>query len=218
MSISGSMRVAGAALLLAASSMGLMLPQRAHAQLTVQERAPLVQPRAERARAALRAQGNGLYRVEADFAEALGRAERHWRDGQADEAVLALAALQKYGPLAELPFIKAHLLLAAIADARHDRELRNHHQAFAVALVADISASGDGARAASALRLVLASEAEGWLLAQDGRLRPLGKRSVTTPRASFDVWRVRDTAGAEREVWFDLSVLLKTARAPKKSS
>jgi hypothetical protein len=107
MSLSGSMRLAVVSLTLVASSAGLMLPQRAHAQLSVQERAPLVQPRAQRARAALRELGSGLYRVEADFAEALGRAERHWRDGQADEAVLALAALQKYGPLAELPFIKA---------------------------------------------------------------------------------------------------------------
>lgn len=190
------------------------LPSQAAAiPLSVNERLPLVQKRANFLRQSLRSPLLLPERIETDYAGALQKAEKHWNAGQADEALLALSPLQKYAPIAELPFIKAQLLMAAMADEQRNLELRNHHRAFATALVQAISASGDGLGTGTALRLVLPSEAEGWLIAQRERYQPLGKTEpalqVGTKR--YDRWQVRQADGTERTLYFEVPVL---SRAP----
>ncbi len=174
--------------------------------LSVSERLPLVQTRANFLRESLRKPGLSPARVEADYAAALKKAEQHWHAGHGDDALLALSPLQKYAPIAELPFIKAQLLMAAIAEDRRDTELRNHHRAFATALVQSIGASGNGLSQATALRLVLPSEAEGWLLAQRERYQTLGKdnKPLQSGARRYDRWQVRQTDGSERTLYFEV--------------
>ena len=200
-------------------AIGLTAPptsQAAAIPLSVNERLPLVHKRANWLRQSLRSPRLSPERIEADYAEALQKAEKHWHAGQADEALLALSPLQKYAPIAELPFIKAQLLMAAMADEQRNLELRNHHRAFATTLVQAISASGNGLGTTTALKLVLPSEAEGWLIAQRERYQPLGKTEpalqVGTKR--YDRWRVRQTDGTERTLYFDVPVLPRTPTVP----
>ena len=208
--------VAPAALALAIGLCAAALSHAAAIPLSVSERLPLVQKRASFLRQSL---CNGRLqpeRIEADYAEALQKAEKYWNAGQADEALLALSLLQKYAPIAELPFIKAQLLMAAMADDQRNAELRNHHRAFATALVQAISASGNGLGTATALKLVLPSEAEGWLIAQRDRYQPLGKTepALQVGAKRYDRWQVRQTDGAERTLYFEVPVLSRTPTAP----
>lgn len=192
---------------------GLALP--AQAELTVDERLPLVQPRANRLRRALLAPGLDPHRIEADHAAALQSAERFWERGQADQALLALAPLQKYAPIAELPFIKAQLLMAAIAQYQGHGDRLRHHRAFATALVRSIDASGNGQSEATALRLVLPSEADGWFVAHADRYTPVAKRIASQRRRRHDLWQVRRRAdGAEQTLYFDVSPLQR-GRGPR---
>lgn len=203
------------ALLLLGASLALPGPALAAGVLAVAERLPLVQPRAARARERLRPLGDGLYRVDAEYALALAEAEGFWSAQRGDEALVALSRLQTIAPLHELPFVKAHLMLAALADARDDRDLRNHHRAFALALVRDIEASGTGHTRADAMRLVLPSEVDAWLMSREPALTLVDRRRDTGRAHSFDILRVREPGGREREVWFDLSVLQRPAVAAR---
>lgn len=176
----------------------------AHALLSVEERAPLVMPRAMLLRESLRHFAPA--RVESDFQQALRQAESAWAASQGDAALQALAPLQRYAPIAELPFVKAQLLMAAIAQHHHNIDMRHHHRAFAQALVHAIGAGASGDSAARALRLVLPSEADAWLLAQREHYRPLGAagRRVIQGGRDLLVWRVRTRGGIERDLYFDL--------------
>ena len=203
------------ALLATPTAAWLALPARA--ELTMEERLPLVVPRARRLRRALLAPGLDPYRIEADHADALQRAERLWERGQADQALQALAPLQKYAPIAELPFIKVQLLMAAIAQHQGRQDLLRHHRAFATALVRLIDASGDGRSEATALRLVLPSEADGWFLAHADRYTPIAKRIASQRRRSQDLWQVRRADGGEQTLYFDVSPMLR-ARGPRASA
>lgn len=181
----------------------------AHADLTMEQRLPLVRPRAARLRRYLRSGAVDPTRVEADYAAALARAEAAWETVDGDRALLALAPLQKYAPIAELPFIKAQLLMAAIAQEKRQSDLLRHHRAFATALVELIDASGDGLTEATALKLVLPSEADGWFIAHHDRYTPIARMLVGKRRHSHDLWRVRDAAGVERTLYFDVSAMLR---------
>jgi len=207
--------VAPAALALVLAPCATAPSHAAAMPLSVSERAPLVQKRANFLRQSLRNAKLSPERIEADYADALQKAEKHWHAGQADEALLALSPLQKYAPIAELPFIKAQLLMAAMADEQRNLELRNHHRAFATALVQAISASGNGLGTTSALKLVLPSEAEGWLIAQRERYQPLGKTepALQVGGKRYDRWQVRQTDGAERTLYFEVPVLSRTPTA-----
>lgn len=201
--------LAPAAMVFALGFAGQAPSQAAAIPLSVSERLPLVQKRANFLRQSLRSAKLSPGRIEADYKEALQKAEKHWNAGQADEALLALSPLQKYAPIAELPFIKAQLLMAAMADEQRNLELRNHHRAFATALVQTISASGNGLTTATALKLVLPSEAEGWLIAQRERYQPLGKTEPVLQLGThrYDRWQVRQTDGVERTLYFDVPAL-----------
>lgn len=192
--------------------LGGLLCHPARAELTMAERLPLVQRRAARLRAALLRPALDPQRIEADFARAMGQAEQYWDAGRGDEAIRALGTLQKYAPMAELPFIKAQLLLAAVAEQQRNTDLVRHHRAFATALVQAIDASGDGRTPQTAMRLVLASEADGWFIAHGDRYTPLGKRPAGTGRHIHDVWRVRTASGAEGSLYFDVSATLRGGR------
>jgi hypothetical protein len=193
----------------------LCLP--AQAELSLQERLPLVRIRAAKLRRALLSPALDPYRVEADYADALQKAEVLWERGQGEQAILALARLQKYAPLAELPFIKAQLLMAAIAEQQRNTDLLRHHRAFATALVETIDASGDGLSEKTAFKLVLPSEADGWFIAHRDRYTPVAKMIVGRKRQSHDVWRARQPGGVERTLYFDVSPMLRQpAPAPRK--
>lgn len=183
--------------------------------LSVSERLPLVQSRANFLRQSLRQSAVSPGRIDADYQEALKKAEQHWQAGRGDDALLALSPLQKYAPIAELPFIKAQLLMAAVAEDKHDMELRNHHRAFATALAQSIGASGNGLSERSAIRLVLPSEADGWLLSQRERYQTLGKTAATLTSGGkhYDRWQVRLGDGSERTLYFEVPG--KKARAAK---
>ncbi len=181
----------------------------ARAELTLEQRLPLVKPRAARLRRYLRSNAVDPYRVEADLADALQKAEAAWDRNDGDRALLALAPLQKYAPIAELPFIKVQLLMAAIAEDKRQSDLLRHHRAFATALVGLIDASGNGLTEATALKLVLPSEADGWFIAHQDRYKPLARMMVSKRRNSMDLWRVRDAAGVERTLYFDVSAMLR---------
>ncbi|HEY1102158.1 MAG TPA: hypothetical protein VGE70_01940 [Burkholderiaceae bacterium] len=190
----------------------------AQAELTMQERLPLVQRRATWLRATLLRPTLDPRRIEADYTAALRQAEQMWEAGRGDDAIRALGVLQKYAPIAELPFIKAQLLLAAIAEHQHNTDLMRHHRAFATALVRAIDASGDGRSATTALRLVLPSEADAWLIAHGERYTALGKRPPGPGRHTHDVWRVRGTDGRERDLYFDVSAMLRPVRPARRVS
>lgn len=186
----------------------LALPLLVQAGLSLEERAPLVEPRAAKLRQLLLQQRRGPAEIESESQRALQAAERLWQAGQADEALLALSPLQKYAPIAELPFVRVQLLMAALAQHQHNQELRNHHRAWALALVKAIGRSGDGRSPATAFRLVQASEAEAWLLSQQERYKPLGQRRVSEGARTFDVWRVATPNGGQQELYFDISAAL----------
>ena len=195
----------------------LCLP--AQAELTMNERLPLVRARASKLRRALLQPSIDPYRVEADYADALQKAEALWEQGLGDQAIVALGALQKYAPIAELPFIKAQLLMVAIARQRGNSNLLRHHQAFATALVETIDASGDGQSEKTAFKLVLPSEADGWFIAHSDRYTPVAKMIVGRRRQSHDLWRARQPDGTERTVYFDVSPMLRRPTpAPRKPS
>lgn len=192
----------------------------AQAELSFKERLPLVRARAARLRRSLLSPSIDPYRVETDYASALQKAEALWEQGQAEQAIVALGALQKYAPLAELPFIKAQLLMAAIAGHQRNTDLLQHHRAFATALVEIIDASGDGLSEKTAFKLVLPSEADGWFIAHRDRYTPVAKMIVGRRRQSHDVWRARQPDGVERTLYFDVSPMLRqsapAARKPAK--
>lgn len=200
-----------------ALALACVWPFAASAQpLTVNERLPLVQPRVQLLRDAIARSSAGVAKVDADQARAMAKAEKFWRAGQAQQALLALSPLQKYAPIAELPFVKAQLLMAAIAEEANQVELRNHHRAFATALVQAIGAERDGLSPATALKLVLPSEAEGWLISQRDRFQTLGKSDTPLQLGGkrYDRWQVRQRDGAERTLYFDVTTATRRGHAP----
>lgn len=189
-----------AALLAAA----LLLAGPAQAELSMEQRASLIQPRATKLRQLLLAQKTGPLEIEKEADEALRRAEEFWRSGQSFQALVVLGGLQKYAPMAELPFIKVQLLLAAIAQNERNSERVSHHRAWAQALVKAINTSGDGAKPETAYRLVLASELGGWVLAQSDTHALVDQQKLEKNGRSYTLVQLKSTDATTRSVYFEV--------------
>lgn len=210
------LKIAGSGALLAAA---LLLAGPAQAQLTAEQRAALVQPRVLKLRMLLLQQKTSPLEIEKDANEALQRAEEFWRSGQSFQALVALGGLQKYAPMAELPFIKVQLLLAAIAQNERNYELVSHHRTWAQALAKAINSSGDGNTTQSAYRLVLASELAGWVLAQSDTHTLVDQQKLEKNGRSYTLVQLKSTDGIPRSVYFEVmnkppAVLRKAIPAP----
>lgn len=207
-----SPKIGGYGALLAAA---LLLAGPAQAELTMTQRATLIEPRAVKLRMLLLQQKTSPPAIEKDADEALQRAEEFWRSGQSFQALVALGVLQKYAPMAELPFIKVQLLLAAIAQNERNNELTSHHRAWAQALVKAINTSGNGTSEQSAYRLVLANELAGWVLAQSDTHTLVGQQTLEKNGRKYTVVQLKSTDGTSRRVYFE--VMNKPA-VPRKSA
>jgi hypothetical protein len=76
-------------------------------------------------------------------------------------------------------------------------------------MIAAINASGDGEGAKSALSVIRVPEEYIWLGLR--RLTSTGQSLIADHGRYYDVLHVRDAAGAERDVWFDISAFAPEA-------
>lgn len=183
---------------------GLLLAGSAQAELSMEQRAVLIQPRAVKLRQMLLQQKTNPLEIEKEADETLRRAEEFWSSGQSFQALVALGGLQKYAPMAELPLIKVQLLLAAIAKNERNNELLNHHRAWAQALVKAINSTGDGTSPETAYRLVLASELPGWVLSQSDTHTLVERQSLEKKGRKYTVLQLKSSDGNTRNVYFEV--------------
>jgi hypothetical protein len=186
-----------------ALSAGLALAHSlAFAVLSVQELLPMVTPRAAQSVAQLGKFRKSPAQIDTHYLSVMDKAERHWDEGQVQEALEQLQQLDVYAPLSELPFVKAHLLLAAMAEKEGNVDMRNHHRAFAKALIDLIAASGDGQSPASAFRVRLPSDMTAWWFANSHWGKPVGTRQIALAGKRFVAWQLQATDDSLREVYF----------------
>lgn len=183
---------------------GLLLAGQVQAALSTAQRAALVEPRAIKLRQMLLQQKTSPLEIEKEADETLRRAEAFWNSGQSFQALVALGRLQKYAPMAELPFIKVQLLMAAIAQNERNNELVSHHRAWAQALVKAINTSGDGSSPETAYQLVLASEITGWLLSQSDTHTLLEQQTLDKKGRKYTVLQLRSVEGTVSSAYFEV--------------
>lgn len=174
----------------------------AQAELSLEQRAGLIEARASKLRQQLLTQSTPPAEIDKDVQQTLRTAEDFWRGGQSYQALLTLSQLQKYAPIAELPFIKVQLLQAAIAQAEGNLELRNHHQAWALALAQAINRSGSGNSPATAYQLVLPSELDGWIISQSDTQSVAERRSFVQAGRPITALQMKARDGGERVAYF----------------
>lgn len=190
----------------------LLVSAWAHAELSLEQRAGLIEARASKLRQQLLSQSTPPAEIDKDVQQTLLRAEDFWRSGEVNQSLLTLSQLQKYAPIAELPFIKVQLLQAAIAQSEGNLELRNHHRAWALALAQAINRSGSGSSPASAYQLVLPSEIDGWIISQSDAWAVAERRSFVQAGRPVTALKMNALGGAERVAYF--TVVGKSLAAP----
>jgi hypothetical protein len=177
-------------------------PRDSWALLSIEERLPLIQRRARLLRQALLQHPHGTQHIERTYNTIMELAEAHWDANRPEDALAELSALQTYAPLAELPFVKAQLLMAAISAEQQRAEDKMHHRAFAMALIQDIQRDADGTGPDKAYKLVLPSEATAWLISKGEGHQLMAKEALRASPQHLHLWRVRSPSGAVMPVYF----------------
>jgi hypothetical protein len=190
--------------------LGLLLTHPLSAQPTAEALIPSLEPVASKAREAVVNHPDlAAFEIEGEIREAVENATAVIKGpGDVPAARKILAPLEnEIGPLREIPLIELHKLLGALDKIENKTEDQMYHRAYSAALMIDILKSGNGTSPETAYHVVMISEEYAWFdyFKQDVQAKSRVYRDING--RSFDIWTATTTAGAERQIYFDVSAM-----------
>ncbi|PJF42514.1 MAG: hypothetical protein CUN50_03825 [Candidatus Thermofonsia Clade 1 bacterium] len=142
-----------------------------------------------------------------------------YRSGAIDEQLIALTHAQDWAGAAVLcerllaaDYLHAplHLVIAYIYQELEDEARATWHLRFARGLIHSLLSSGDGRSPESAFKVITLREEYELLRALS--LESLGQRLIAHNERYYDVLSVQDANGAQGEIFFDVTAIIKHAR------
>jgi hypothetical protein len=172
--------------------------------LTSQQLMPLVLPKACKARETVMAHPTlPAYVIDDQIRKAVEQAKAQFKNPR--DTLEQLRALEaQLGPLQEIPSMELHQLLGALAGMDGQPQIQQYHRAFAVALMACLSRTGDGLTPQTAYKVALLSEEYSWFFMNQPVLTKVSRVAKTLDGRRYDIWTVKYADGREGSLYFDV--------------
>jgi len=123
--------------------------------------------------------------------------------GKSQEAVVALREIEVIRPIEDIPLPQLIARYSALQGKIGNNDKQNELRGLLFGITQVIAHSGDGMSAETAVPVISTLEEYAWL--SDKHLGRTSQKVINTPLGKFDVLTAKNTAGQERDYYFNIT-------------
>lgn len=165
-------------------------------------------PVAARARAAVLNHATlAPFEIESVIEEALTAASMVGEGpGEYERKLKAIGAFEpRLGPAREIPSIRMHLILGAVAEEEDRKADSGYHRAYVVAIMKCIASGADGTSPQSPYKVVMVDDEYQFFRISGIRVQPRQRVAREIDGRMFDIWTLGTRDGKPYRLYFDVT-------------